>query len=168
MKQHHWCSLAAQVPTTRLSGLLLTVLLASCISLPPNLVSSEGLHVERVDSSKARIGSLYVGDSDGQLKIRGRLKKRYAGRSPIPGHLHIELLAHDGAVLEAEIVPYYRYNAKSGVSHFSRKFSTRPEDVHTLCVIHHVGENNGIMDEVASRNAEAKVHASPVCCPSNA
>jgi hypothetical protein len=152
MKQRNWHAFPAQAVIIRLTGLLLTVVLAGCGSLPPNLVSTDAVNIERIDSSKARIGSLYVGDSNGQLKIRGRLEKRHTGRSPIPGHLHIEVLAKDGAVLEEGVVRYYRHNPKSGVSYFSEAFDARPEDVRTVRVIHHVRDEGGVSEDDVSQN----------------
>jgi hypothetical protein len=152
MKQRNRRAFPAQAVIIRLTGLLLTAVLAGCGSLPPNLVSTDAVNIERIDSSRARIGSLYVGDSNGQLKIRGRLKKRHTGRSPIPGHLHIEVLAKDGAVLEERVVRYYRHNPKSGVSYFSKEFDARPEDVRTVGVIHHARDEGGVSDDDASKD----------------
>lgn len=144
MKQHHGYALSTQAAVIGSSGLLLALWLTGCASLPPNLVATDAVNIERVDSSRARIGSLYAGEINGQLIIRGRLKKRHAGRSPIPGHVRIEVLAKDGAVLEEGVVGYYRHSAKSGVSYFSQDFGVRPEDVRTVRVIHHVREENSI------------------------
>ena len=146
MEQHHRYALSAQAASIRSAGLLLVLWLSSCASLPPDLVAANAVDVERLDSPRARIGSLYVHDDNGRLQIRGRLKKLHAGRGRIPGHLHIEVLAKDGAVLAEGVVRYYRRSAKSGVSYFSREFGVRPEDVRTVRVIHHVREESGIDD----------------------
>jgi len=118
------------------------------------LVAASAVDIERSDSPRTRIGRLYVHDDNGRLQIRGRLKKRHAGRGRIPGHLHIEVLANGGAVLAEGVVRYYRPSAKSGVSDFSREFGVRPEDVRTVRVIHHVREESGI-DDGASQNPES-------------
>ncbi|MEN7973379.1 MAG: hypothetical protein ABFR47_06055, partial [Verrucomicrobiota bacterium] len=123
MTQRFPYTFPAQTAMSCFRGLLLTIVLVGCGSLPPNLISTNAVTVERIDSSRARIGSLYVGESKGRLKIRGRLNKRHAGRSPIPGHLHIEVFAKDGEMLEEGVVRYYRHNTKSGVSYFSREFT---------------------------------------------
>ena len=151
MKQHHWHAFSTQAVIIRLIGPLLALVLAGCGNLPPNLASTDAVNIERVDSSRARIGSLYVGDSNGRLKIRGSLKKWHAGRSPIPGHLHIEVLAKDGAVLEEKVVRYYRHSPKSGVSYFSQEFDVRPSEVRTVRVIHHVRKEDGSTDDGASQ-----------------
>jgi len=136
---------------------MLALWLTSCASLPPDLVAANTVNIERLDSPKARIGSLYVHDDNGRLQIRGRLKKRHVGRSPIPGHLHIEVFAKDGAVLAEGVVRYYQRSAKSGVSYFSWKSGVRPEDVRTVRVIHHVREENGTVDDSASQKSESGV-----------
>jgi len=145
MKQHRRHALSPQAAFIQSAGLLLALLLTSCASLPPNLAVTNAVNIERVDSSRARIGSLYASDSNGQLKIRGRLKKRHAGRSPTPGHLYIEVLAKDGAVLEEGVVRYYRHNAKSSFSYFSQKFNVRPEIVRTVRVIHQAQDKETVL-----------------------
>ena len=94
--------------------------------------------------------------------------KRYAGRSPIPGHLRIEVLAADGSMLEEGVVRYYRRNAKSGIAYFSREFDVRPKDVRTVRVIHRLREEILELEDGSSHNTELKVSSSAVCCPSSA
>lgn len=150
MKQHCSHTWRAQSATTALIGLLLAFVLLGCASLPPNLVSTGAVTVERIDSSKAEIGSLYVGGSNGRLVINGRLEKRYEGRSPIPGHVQIQMLAKDGAILEEAYVRHYRHNPESGASYFSQEFGVRPQDVRTVRVIHHIeDEDERIADHAA-------------------
>ena len=131
----------AQVTALWSAGTVLVLALSGCANLPTDLVAADTLNVERLDSPGARIGSLFVGDKNGALLVRGRLEKRHAGRGPIPGHLHIEVLGEDGAILGQEITRYYRQGGKSGTSRFSREFALSPGDVRIVRVIHHVRED---------------------------
>lgn len=74
--------------------------------------------------------------------MSGRLKKRHAGRSPIPGHLHIEARDRDGVLLGQVTAGYRRISPKTGLSEFSQVLDVPPEQVKTLCVIHHQGDDN--------------------------
>lgn len=154
---------AAQAVTTLSASLLLALALTGCASLPTDLVAADTVNVERLDSPKARIGSVFVGDKDGLLLVRGRLEKRHFGRSPIPGHLHIEVLGKDGLMLGQEITRYYRRSGKSSTSRFSREFSVHPEDVRTVRIVHHVREDNEIdrgacLEPVSHRPAVGSIH----------
>ncbi len=138
-------SLEAAVVRPRIrwsAGTLLILALSGCASLPAALVDT--VNVERLDSPRANIRSVYVGDNHGLLLVRGRLEKRRAGRSPIPGHLHIEVLGKDGLMLGQEMTRYYQRSRKSGISGFAREFSVPPGDVRTVRIIHHVGEDKGV------------------------
>lgn len=136
----------AAVRTTILcsAAILLVLALTGCASLPTDLVTTTAVDVERVNSTSARIRSVFVGDNDGILLVRGRLEKPYFGRGLIPGHLHIEVLGKDGLMLGQEITRYYRRSGKSCTSRFSRKFSVHPEDVRTVRIVHHFREDNEI------------------------
>jgi len=133
---------AARAVTTLSARLLLALALTGCANLPTDLVATGTLNVERLSSSNARIGSVFVGDEDGLLLVRGRLEKRYFGRGRIPGHLHIEALGQDGAMLGQVTAGYRRLSPKTGLSEFSRVLDINPEQVRTVRLIHHYRDDD--------------------------
>lgn len=101
-------------------------------------------HPTQTNTRRVKTHETFVGEKDGLLLVWGRLEKRHAGRSRIPGHLHIEVFGKDGSMLGEEMTRYYRCCGKSGISRFSREFSVQPGEVLTVRVIHHVREDNEI------------------------
>ncbi|MDZ7750951.1 MAG: hypothetical protein U5S82_04665 [Gammaproteobacteria bacterium] len=110
---------------------------AGCSSLPANLAADGDVQVECVDSRDAHIGAVRVGAVPEGLRVSGELRKAFLLRGWIPGHLHLEAMAADGAVLSTALVPYHRRRAKSGQAYFARTMAVRPEAVHTVKVVHH-------------------------------
>ena len=121
----------------RFSCVLLVVAMTGCASLGLDPEISDAVRIERIDSPQARIGSVQVRDHEGQLAVSGRLQKRHHGRSPIPGHLHIEALAQDGAVLGQAVTSYRRLSPKLGISEFTRRLPVAPDRVRIVRVVHH-------------------------------
>ena len=131
------------------AGMLLAVALTGCTSFPTDSVVNDTVNIEREHSNKARIRSVFVGDRNGSLLVRGDLEKRIFGRGPIPGHLHITVLGYDGSILGEETTRYNRRNNKSSKSRFSLRFSVSPKDVRTVRVRHHVGEDVALQMDTA-------------------
>jgi hypothetical protein len=128
--------------------------MSGCAGLPSDSDVTRALDVQRLDSPNAEIVSVRVRDQGGGLEVSGRLQKRYAGRSPIPGHLHIEALDQNGVVLGQATTRYHRLNPKLGSSTFSQFLDVRAENVRTLRVVHHQGpdESSGIPVASAHRD----------------
>ena len=140
----------APATPARLGGiaLVLALVITGCTSIRLDPVITDTVAVELMDSPGARVATVQVRDHDGRLKVSGRLKKRHAGRSPIPGHLHIEALAQDGTLLGQVTTRYRRLSAKTGTSEFSQVLAVGPEKVRTVRVIHHQRDD----DEAANGN----------------
>jgi hypothetical protein len=118
--------------------------IAGCSSLPPNLASAGRLQIERVDSNNAIIGQVHVGAVADGVRVSGSLRKTFLRRGRIPGHLHIEMRAADGAVLETRVTRYHRHSAKSGRAYFVQTLAVRPDDVRTVRLVHHgLGDRHG-------------------------
>ena len=130
-----------------LSGILLMLVLganAGCSSLPPNLASAGRLQIDRVDSNNAMIGQVHVGAVADGVRVSGSLRKTFLRRGRIPGHLHIEMRAADGTVLETRVTRYHRRFAKSGRAYFAQTLAVRPDDVRTVRLVHHgLGDRHG-------------------------
>lgn len=110
---------------------------AGCSSLPPNLASNGRLQIDRVDSSNATIGLIQVGDVADGVRVAGSLRKTFLRRGQIPGHLHIEMLAADGTVLETRVTRYHRRSAKSNRAYFAQTLAVRSDAVRTVRLVHH-------------------------------
>jgi hypothetical protein len=123
--------------STVLSVLVAILALGGCAAfrLDPTLPASVG--VECIDSSRARVTSVVLRDHDGELAVSGRLQKRHHGRSPIPGHLHIEAIAADGAVLAETVSTYRRLSPAIGTSEFSQRLAVPAARVERVRVTHH-------------------------------
>lgn len=123
--------------------LVAIVALTGCaaLRLDPTLPASVG--VESIDSSRARITSVVLRDHAGELKVSGRLQKRLYGRSPIPGHLHIEAIAADGAVLAETVSTYRRLSPTIGTSEFSQRLAVPSARVERVRVTHHATDHEG-------------------------
>uniref|UniRef100_UPI00359461B1 hypothetical protein n=1 Tax=Thiocapsa sp. TaxID=2024551 RepID=UPI00359461B1 len=129
--------------STSLPTLVAIVALTGCaaLRLDPTLPASVG--VESIDSSRASITSVVLRDHAGELAVSGRLQKRLSGRSPIPGHLHIEAIAADGAVLAETVSTYRRLSPKIGMSEFSQRLAVPSARVERVRVTHHATDHEG-------------------------
>jgi len=121
----------------RYAWLSLAVAMTGCASLGLDPDISDAVRIERIDSPQARIASVQVRDHGGQLAVSGRLQKRYRGRSPIAGHLHIEAIAQDGTVLGQAVTSYQRLSPKLGISEFTQRLAVAPDQARSVRVIHH-------------------------------
>jgi hypothetical protein len=118
--------------------------IAGCSSLPPNLASAGRLQIERVDSNNAIIGQVHVGAVADGVRVSGSLRKTLLRRGRIPGHLHIEMHAADGTVLETRVTRYHRRFAKSGRAYFTQTLAVRPDTVNAVRLVHHgLGDQHG-------------------------
>ncbi len=115
----------------------LAAMVSACAGLPLDPVITDTVAIERIDSGKARIRSVQVRDRDGQLAVSGRLQKRHSGRSPLPGHLHIDAMDDDGNVLATAIARHHPLNPRLGSADFSQVLPVQPERVRAVRVTHH-------------------------------
>ena len=118
-------------------ALLLAAFIGGCSSFAIDLDITDRVRVERVDSANARVTTVRVRDHDGQLTVSGRLKKRRGDRGWIPGHLHIDVLDHGGAVLARMTADYYRLSAKQSTSAFRKPLDVSTDQVVIVRVTHH-------------------------------
>lgn len=112
------------------------VVLSGCAA-NTSLVKEEDVTIERVDSRSARISRTYLQTSDATMVLRGELQRRFPGRGPIPGHLHIELIAPDGVAFKEATIGYKRMSVKSRIAKFHIEIPGMPSDLRSVRVIHH-------------------------------
>ena len=111
-----------------LRGVLLMLVLsavAGCSSLLPNLAADARLQIDRVDSNNAIIGQVHIGVVVDGVRVSGSLRKTFLQRGRIPGHLHIEMRAADGTVLETRVTRYHRRFSRSGRAYFAQTLAVR-------------------------------------------
>jgi hypothetical protein len=113
-----------------------SVILFACAT-NPSLVTEEDVTIERVDSRSARIILAYLETSGTEMVLRGELQRRSPGRGPISGHLHIELIAPDGAVFKEASIGYKRLSVKSRIANFHIEIPGTPSDIKTIRIVHH-------------------------------
>jgi len=123
-------------------AVVLATFAVGCASIRLDPLITDSVEVKQMGSPKARITTVQVRDRDGRLKVSGRLQKRHRGRSPIPGHLHIEAFGQDGALLGQVTTGYRQLSPKTGTSEFSQVLEIRSEQVNTVRVIHHHGDGD--------------------------
>jgi hypothetical protein len=111
--------------------------LGGCATLPPDLVAGRELTLERVDSTFAHVGRVRVSAEGGALEVSGTLTRPFLQRGRIPGHLHIEAIGNDGALLFTTATSYHRRKAKTGRAQFSETLPVSPDQVRKVRVTHH-------------------------------
>lgn len=97
----------------------ITLVTASACSTTKMVKEENSINIERIDSKVADISHAYLKRSDGQLILRGEVKRSSVGRGPIPGHLHITLIGPQGEMLKEANISYMRRNVKSSRAFFS-------------------------------------------------
>jgi hypothetical protein len=112
--------------------------LAGCAGVGAAGSPGDAIPIERIDSAHAEIASAQVREAPGGIQVRGRLQKRFAGRSPIQGHLHVEALDADGVPLAQATSTYRRLNPKMGLSEFTQPLAVSPDQVRVVRITHHL------------------------------
>lgn len=119
------------------TGSLAWIVVLSGCARNTSLVKEEDVAIERVDSGSAHITRAYLKTSGTAMVLRGELQRRFPSRGPIPGHLHIELIASDGAAFKEATIGYRRMSVKSRIAKFHIEIPAVPSDIRTVRVIHH-------------------------------
>jgi len=116
-----------------------------------SLVKNENnITIERVDSKGVTISHAYLTHTGDQLSLRGEVKRRFSGRGPIPGHLHITLLDSQGKLIKEADIGYMRRNVKSSVAKFSTKLPVELSPGSTVKITHFSSDTH---DEVFPEEA---------------
>ena len=93
--------------------------LSACGAAPINMVRDGSVNVEYSSSHELHFSRVGVYQNDAGLIIAGELHKRGHGRGPIPGHIDIEIIGPDDAILASKSIHYHRGSLKSRRSQFS-------------------------------------------------
>lgn len=127
----------AKLNSFLVTGGLAGVMILSGCATNMSLVKEEDVAIERIDSRSARITRAYLQTSETAMVLRGELQRRFPSRGPIPGHLHIELVAPDGTAFKEATIGYRRMSVKSRIAKFHSEIPAVPSDVKKVRVIHH-------------------------------
>jgi hypothetical protein len=117
--------------------------LAGCAGVGAGGRPADAITIERIDSAHAEIASAQVRETPGGIQVWGRLQKRFAGRSPIQGLLHVEALGADGVPLAEATATYRRVNPKMGVSEFTQPLAVSADQVRVVRISHHLAHDAG-------------------------
>lgn len=102
-----------------------------------SLVKEESVTVERVNSGSAKITRAILQTTKTTLVLWGELRRHFPSRRSIPGHLHIELIGHDGAVFKEIEVSYNRNSIKSRFAKFHLVIPSTLAEISRIRVVHH-------------------------------
>ena len=95
------------------------------------------IKLERIDSSSANITHAYLKHAEGQLILRGDLKRKLNKRGVLPGHLHVEVIDSSNTMIDESIVCYKLKCANTGTSSFVYKASENPDKIKIIRMVHH-------------------------------
>lgn len=112
-----------------------TLLLSGCATYT-DPVREGNLNLECVSSQRAKVGYAYVQEESGKYLVRGTVKKRFARRGSIPGHVHITLIDSSGEVLSDTPARYMRKSVKSRSADFHLQLPVEPPIGSALRVTH--------------------------------
>jgi hypothetical protein len=121
---------------------LAVAVMAGCAGPGSDRSAADAITIERVDSSQAEVTSARVTRRGAEITVNGRLQKRHDGRSPTPGHLHIEVFDANGVLLAETTTDYRPLSPKMGSSEFSQSLPVPGDRVRTIRVAHHFGHRS--------------------------
>lgn len=136
-KQSKKMNLETKLRSLVVTGVLSGMMVITGCATNTSLVKEEDVAIGRVDSGSARITHAYLQTSGTEMVLRGELQRRFPSRGPIPGHLHVELIAPDGAVFKEATIGYKRMSVKSRIAKFHLEIPAAPSNVQSVRIIHH-------------------------------
>lgn len=107
-----------------------------CATTGKDLVRDGVVDIER-ESSRYTMVTLVSAMQEGHdLLVRGEVRRRHGGRSPIPGHIDVQIIGPDGDVLADTSIGYHRRSAKWRSASFYTRLETVPPPGSTIRVLH--------------------------------
>ncbi|MDT8403188.1 hypothetical protein [Sulfuriflexus sp.] len=126
-----------------LSILLSTITLSGCAMFAGIEDSvTDSIIIEKVDSRLASVGNVTVTQIESALRVRGEVIRKIAGRGPIYGHIHIEVLGADDRLLLDIGGDYRRRNTKVRSAGFSEMLNIDAAAAKKVVVTHHARRHN--------------------------
>ena len=88
------------------TSLLAALTVAGCATSGTDLKRNQIVEIEKTSSSYARVGVVGAYQEDSTISVHGIVIRKRAGRSPIPGHVDVELRGPAGDILDSVSVAY--------------------------------------------------------------
>jgi hypothetical protein len=104
-----------------------------------DLVASGSVRLERVDSSRIRIGRVTVQRENRRLIVNGLLRRHLLYRNSLLEHLHISAYDEQGRLLVEKIDHYRGTSNKSRLVSFTDILPVRADEVAKISIRHHNG-----------------------------
>lgn len=124
--------------TRRLTLLAVSLLLTGCAALTgPERTALDGIAIEKVHSQFTKVGMVTLWSDDGGFAVRGEVARKLAGRGPIYGHVHVDLLDGEQRLLRRIDVDHRRPGVGARSARFVVRQDTDPGTVAVVRVIHH-------------------------------
>lgn len=120
-------------------ALLLCLALPVAAGLPGDLVASGSLRLERVDSSRVRIGRVTIQREGAGLIVDGLVRRHLIYRNSLLEHLHIRAYDKQGRLLVEKIDHYRGNSSKSRLVSFMEILPVRADEVAKISIRHHNG-----------------------------
>jgi hypothetical protein len=105
--------------------------------LSSNLMAKNHILIDRVNSSSAQIGHVYLTYGDDHIVVNGKLTKSFNRRGRISGHLHIEAYDSSGNKAFESITKYHRHRRNARSSHLIQNIPLINNGVSRIKITHH-------------------------------
>lgn len=114
----------------------MAIVSTSCATTGKDLVRDGVVDIEKESSRYAMITLVSAMQEGADLLVRGELRRRHGGRSPIPGHIDVQIIGTTGEMLADASVGYHRRSAKWRSASFYTRLETVPPPGSTIRVLH--------------------------------
>lgn len=104
-----------------------------------------GITIERINSDGARISHVYLTRTGDQFLLRGKVKRRFPGRGPIPGHLHVTLRDPQGKVFTEADIDYARRRVNASIATFNIELPVGLTPGSAVQITHFTSESHKII-----------------------
>jgi hypothetical protein len=121
---------------TVISIFIVLVSITGCATTENDLVHNGRINIEKVSSREANIVSVNATLNDGQVVVKGEVVRQPPGPGLIPGHIVLEVIGDNGAILETSTIDYHRYSTKSNYEKFHTSLKAIPPSGSTLRITH--------------------------------
>lgn len=116
--------------------ILAVLTLTGCATTEEDSVLNDTMNIEKISSREATVVFVNITQSGDHLVLRGMVRRRLPGRGLIPGHIDLEVIGANGAVLENFEIAYHRHSIKSSYASFRAILKTTPPPGSKILVIH--------------------------------
>ena len=125
--------------TIRISAnvMMMTLAFSGCALISGNTNSEDKIEIIKVASGHAHLSRVTVTPNQSGLSISGEVHNKNDARGNIHGHVDVELIASNGAVLAIGSTRYFRGSPKSRASRFSIEVPVNVSQVRKVLVTHH-------------------------------